>query len=202
MQTSIEQVKRSLSSALALALAVALGACGSAPVVKAPARVANSEVALDGTTKGCALAVSLSIQNNDWKLLDSLLAPDFTYTGDGLHYNRDEYIGFMQDMKTAFTGMKMEFTHVLVDGEFVTINFVSRAKQVGGFMGAPATDKDEEVRGTLIRQIRDGKAIQEWQTTDLLGLMTQMGYGALQGYALGVGAFGAVLPRPVRKPIE
>ena len=183
---------------LLLTLGLLIG-CANPPVITAPALVAGSEVTIDGTTKGYALAVSLSIQNNDWKLLDSLLAPDFSYSGDGLNYTRDEYIGFMQDMKIAFSGMKMEFKHVLADGEFVTINFVSRAKQVGGFMGAPATNKDMEVRGTLIRQIRDGKAIQEWQTTDLLGLMTQMGYPALQGYTIGVGLLKSSLPRPVRK---
>ena len=151
-------------------------------------------------TKTAALAVSLSIQNDDWAKLDGLLAPGFSYSGDGLSFSRDEYIGFMQDMKIAFSGMKMEFTHVLVDGEFVTINFVSRARNVGKFMGAPATQKDIAVRGTLIRQMRDGKAIQEWQTTDLLGVMTQMGFGALFGYAVAVGLFKLKTRPPVKKP--
>lgn len=151
------------------------------------------------TTKDAALAVSLSIQNDEWDKLDSLLDKDFTYTGDGLFFNKDEYIGFMQDMKAAFSGMKMEFKHVLVDGEFVTINFTSRAKNTGKFMGAPASKKDIEVHGTLIRQMRDGIAIQEWQNTDLLGLMTQMGFGALFGYAVAVGLFKQKPAKPVRK---
>ena len=79
---------------LLLTLALLIG-CANPPVITAPALVAGSEVTIDGTTKGYALAVSLSIQNNDWKLLDSLLAPDFSYSGDGLNYTRDEYIGFM-----------------------------------------------------------------------------------------------------------
>ena len=93
------------------------------------------------STKDAALAVSLAIQNDEWDLLDGLLADGFTYSGDGLVFNKDEYIGFMQDMKAAFSGMKMEFKHVLVDGEFVTIHFSSKAKNVGKFMGAPETKK-------------------------------------------------------------
>jgi predicted ester cyclase len=151
------------------------------------------------TTKDSALAVSLSIQNDEWAKLDSLLEDSFTYTGDGLFFNKDEYIGFMQDMKNAFSGMKMEFKHVLVEGEFVTINFTSRAKNTGKFMGAPASKKDIEVHGTLIRQMRNGKAVQEWQTTDLLGLMTQMGFGALFGYSVAVGLFKKKPEKPVRK---
>lgn len=150
-------------------------------------------------TKDAALAVSLSIQDDEWDKLDNLLDQDFTYTGDGLTFNKDEYIGFMQEMKAAFSGMKMEFKHVLADGEFVTINFTSRAKNIGKFMGAPASKKDIEVNGTLIRQMRDGKAIQEWQTTDLLGLMTQMGFGALFGYAVAVGLFKIKPKKPIRK---
>jgi predicted ester cyclase len=154
---------------------------------------------MSDATKTAALAVSLAIQNDDWAKLDSLLAPDFTYSGDGMQFTRDEYIGFMQDMKDAFSGMKMEFTHVLVDGEFVTINFISRAKNVGKFMGAPATKKDLAVRGTLIRQMRDGRAAQEWQTTDLMGVMTQMGFGALFGYAIAVGLFKMKTKPPMRR---
>lgn len=146
-----------------------------------------------------ALAVSLAIQNDDWAKLDALLAPGFTYDGDGMHFTKDEYIGFMQDMKGALTGMRMEFLHTLVDGEYVTINFVSRAKNTGKFMGAPASKKDVEVRGTLIRQMRGGVAIQEWQTTDILGVMTQMGFGALFGYAVAVGLFKVKPKPPVRK---
>jgi len=161
----------------------------------------DEEPARKEATKTAALAVSLAIQNDDWKTLDSLLAPGFTYSGDGMHFTRDQYIGFMQDMKDAFAGMKMEFTHVFCDGEYVTINFVSRAKNVGKFMGAPATQKNLEVRGTLIRQMRDGRAIQEWQTTDLMGVMTQMGFGALFGYAVAVGLFKVKTKPPIRRPI-
>ena len=149
--------------------------------------------------KQAALAVSLSIQNGEWSKLDTLLDDGFTYTGDGFHFNKDEYIGFMQDMRNAFEGMKMEFVHVLADGEYVTINFISRAKNTGKFMGAPATKKNIEVRGTLVRQMRKGKAIQEWQTTDLLGVMTQMGFGALFGYSVAVGLFKVKTKPPVRK---
>jgi predicted ester cyclase len=150
-------------------------------------------------TKQAALAVSLAIQNDNWAALDQLLAPGFTYSGDGMTFSRDEYMGFMQDMKDAFADMKMEFRHVLVDGEFVTINFTSRARNVGKFMGAPATKKNLTVRGTLIRQMRGGRAIQEWQTTDLMGVMTQMGFGALFGYAIAVGLFKVKQKRPVRR---
>ena len=56
--------------------------------------------------KNTALAVSLAILDGRWNDLDNLLDKDFTYTGDGYVFTKDEYIGFMQDMKAAFSNLK------------------------------------------------------------------------------------------------
>ena len=134
--------------------------------------------------KQIALAVSRSILKGDWNTLDSLLDDGFTYTGDGFVFSKDEYMGFMQDMKAAMDNMNMEFPHVLADGDLVSIRFVTTAKNTGKFMGAPASKKNVTVHGIFIRKILGNKVMQEWQTTDLLGTMSQMGVGTLLGYAI------------------
>ena len=126
--------------------------------------------------KEIALAVSKSIMNGDWATLDNLLAPEFTYDGDGMHFSRDEYIGFMQDLYLSMRNMKMEFSQIVAEGEFVSIRFVNPMDNMGKFMGAPATGKKIVSEGIFIRQIRDGKVIKENQTTDIMGIMTQMGF--------------------------
>lgn len=149
--------------------------------------------------KEIALAVSRSILKGDWNTLDSLLDEKFTYTGDGFVFTKDEYIGFMQDMKAAMDNMTMEFPQVVAEDDLVSIRFVTTAKNTGKFMGAPASQKNVTVHGMFFRKIQGNKVMQEWQTTDLLGLMTQMGFGALFGYAIGVGLFKAKPKAPVRK---
>ncbi|NOU45716.1 MAG: SnoaL-like domain-containing protein [Bacteroidales bacterium] len=149
--------------------------------------------------KKTALAVSYAILEGRWNDLDNLLDEKFTYTGDGFVFTKDEYIGFMQDMKAAFSNLKMQFPHVLVDGDQASIRFISTAVNTGKFMGAPANRKNLEVHGINIRKVKDGKVMQEWQTTDLLGVMKQIGFGALLGYALFVGLFKVKQARPVRK---
>ena len=114
-------------------------------------------------------------------------------------FTKDEYIGFMQDMKSAFSNMKMEFPNILVDGDQASIRFISTAVNTGSFMGAPANNKNLEVHGIFIRKVKDGKVMQEWQSTDLLGVMKQIGFGALMGYSLFVGLFNVKQKRPVRK---
>ena len=146
-----------------------------------------------------ALAVSKAILEGRWNDLDNLLDENFTYTGDGFVFTKDEYIGFMQDMRAAFSNLQMQFPHILVDGDMASIRFISTAVNTGKFMGAPANNKNLEVHGIFIRKIKDGKVLQEWQTTDLLGVMRQIGFGALFGYALFVGLFKVKQARPVRK---
>ncbi len=149
--------------------------------------------------KQTALAVSLAILEARWNDLDKLLDENFTYTGDGFVFTKDEYIGFMQDMKAAFSNLKMEFPQILVDGDMASIRFISTAVNTGKFMGAPANKRNLEVHGIFMRKVKDGKVMQEWQTTDLLGVMKQIGFGALFGYSLFVGLFNVKQARPVRK---
>lgn len=150
--------------------------------------------------KNTALSVSLAILNGQWDTLASLLHDTFTYSGDGFTFTKDEYIGFMQDMKAAFSNLQMEFPNVLVDGDQVSVRFVSTAVNTGSFMGAPANKRNLEVHGIFIRQVKNGKVMREWQTTDLLGVMKQIGFGALLGYSVFVGLFNVEQKRPVRKP--
>ena len=146
-----------------------------------------------------ALGVSRAILAADWAGLDSLLAPDFTYHGDlGEPYTRDQYIGFMQAMKGAMSDMTMDFTHIVSQGDLVSIRFVTRARQTGKFMGAPATGKNVEVRGVFMRRIADGQVQQEWQATDLLWMMTQMGFGTLMGYSVASGLLKKEAKIPAR----
>ncbi len=149
--------------------------------------------------KNTALAVSGAILEGRWNDLDLLLDDNFTYTGDGFVFTKDEYIGFMQDMKAAFSNLTMEFPHIVADDDLVSIRFISRAINTGKFMGAPANKKNLTINGIFVRKIKDGKVMQEWQTTDLLGVMKQIGFGALFGYSLFVGLFKVRQPRPVRK---
>ena len=149
--------------------------------------------------KETALAVSIAILEGRWNDLDNLLDENFTYTGDGFVFSKDEYIGFMQDMKAAFSDLKMVFPNIVVDGDMASIRFISTAVNTGSFMGAPANKKNLEIHGIFMREVKDGKVMQEWQTTDLLGVMRQIGFGALLGYSIFVGLFKVKQARPKRK---
>jgi predicted ester cyclase len=93
----------------------------------------------------------------------------------------------------------MVFPAIVEDANMVSIRFISTAVNTGSFMGAPANKKNLEINGIFMRKVKDGKVMQEWQTTDLLGVMTQIGFGALLGYSIFVGLLKVNSKRPVRK---
>ena len=90
----------------------------------------------------------------------------------------------MKGMKNAFSGMNMEFTHIVAEGDLVSIRFITTARHTGNFMGAPATNHALNIGGIFVRKIQGSQVVQEWQTTDLLGTMSQMGFGTLLAYAV------------------
>jgi steroid delta-isomerase-like uncharacterized protein len=152
------------------------------------------------TTPQTAIAVSRAILEGNWEKLDQLLDKDFTYTGDGYVFTKDQYIGFMQEMRAAFSNFEMTLEKTIAEDNFVSIRFNSKVVNTGKFMGAPANNKNLVVSGIFMRKIKDGKVMQEWQTTDLLGTMNQIGFGAMFGYAVFVTGFKVKQKPPVRKP--
>lgn len=149
-------------------------------------------------TAQVAYGVSRAILEANWEKLDSLLAPGFTYTGDGYHFSKDEYIGFMQDMRAAFSNFHMILERTITEGEMTSIRFTSHVINTGSFMGSPANNKSLTVAGIFQRKVQNGKVVQEWQTTDLLGTMNQIGVGAMLGYAIFVTGF-KVKSKPIQR---
>lgn len=151
-------------------------------------------------TAQTAYAVSRAILEGNWEKLDELLASDFTYTGDGYHFSKDEYIAFMQNMRGAFSNFEMTLDKTITENDFTSIRFTSKVINTGSFMGSPANQKKLTVTGIFQRKVANRKVIQEWQTTDLLGVMSQIGFGATFGYAVFVTGF-KVKQKPLkRKP--
>ncbi len=75
----------------------------------------------------------------------------------------------------AMTDMDMDFMRVVAEGDLVAIDYTNKMTNSGDFMGAPATGKRVTATGQFIREVKNGKVTAEWQTTNALGLMQQLG---------------------------
>ena len=127
--------------------------------------------------KEIAINVSLAIMNGEWDKVDGLLTDDFTYIGDGNPaINKSQYIGFMKNVLcTGMTNMDMKFLRVIAEGGLVAIVYANDMTHSGVFLGVPATGKRVHSTGQFIREVKNGKVSAEWQTTNSLGMMQQLG---------------------------
>lgn len=127
--------------------------------------------------KETTLALSGAIMNGDWEKVDGLLDNNFSYFGDGRPaMNKQEYIGFMKNVLcTAMTNMEMKFLRVIGEGNLVAVDYTNEMTNTGSFMGFPPTGKKVLASGQFIRAIKNEKVITEWQTTNMYGLLSQLG---------------------------
>lgn len=127
--------------------------------------------------KQIALGLSLAIMNGEWDKVDVLLSDDFSYIGDDKPaINKAQYIGFMRNMLCAgMTQMDMKFLRVIAEGDLVAVDYTNDMTHSGVFLGIPATGKRVHSTGQFIREIKNGKVTAEWQTTNSMGMMQQLG---------------------------
>lgn len=127
--------------------------------------------------KEIALGVSQAIMNGDWETVNSLLSDDFQYIGDGNPpINKQQYIGFMRGVLCAgMTNMDMKFLRVIAEDSLVAVDYTNEMTHTGSFYGVPATGKRVLATGQFIREVKNGKVTAEWQTTNAMGLMQQLG---------------------------
>lgn len=129
------------------------------------------------TTRDVALDVSRAIAAGEFTRLSSdLLAPEFRYHGAaGMELDHDGYVGFMSGLGAAFPDMRMTFDPVVVEGERVGVHWTNDFTHQGAYMGVPPTGRAIHLTGTYIREVRDGRVVEEWDTTDIFGLARQLG---------------------------
>lgn len=127
--------------------------------------------------KETTLNLSRAIMSGQWDKVDALLDDNFQYIGDAQPaINKQQYMYFMKEILcTAMTNMDMKFPRVIQEGEMVSVDYTNEMTNSGPFFGIPATNKRIMGTGQFIRQIKNGKVVAEWQTTNMYGMMVQLG---------------------------
>lgn len=129
------------------------------------------------STLDTALALSIAIQ--DGQLLaraDELLADEFVYTGAaGMRLDKAGYVGFMHALSQSFSDQKMTFHARLTEGDLAAVAWTNDMTHTSEYQGIPATGRRITASGNWIRKVEGGKVVREWDTTDIFGLMQQLG---------------------------
>jgi steroid delta-isomerase-like uncharacterized protein len=83
--------------------------------------------------------------------------------------------------RSAIPDMHGTIEELVAEGDKVACRYSGRETHQGEMMGVAATGKAISVTGICIYRIANGKIQEEWDYSDVLGLMHQLGIRTLQG---------------------
>lgn len=82
---------------------------------------------------------------------------------------------FYEELWAAFPGAQLVIDDTIVEGDRLAARFRLSGEHTGEFRGIPATGRPFVLRGQTILRFQDGRVVERWTTSDLLGLLTQLG---------------------------
>lgn len=110
------------------------------------------------------------------RLADEVLAPEFRlHLDSNPEMGRDEGFGMLQMFLTAFPGITHDIQDQFGDGDRVATRLVARGTHGGDFGGMPPTGRDVAIQAINIHRVVDGRIVEQWVVTDIVGLMHQLG---------------------------
>jgi steroid delta-isomerase-like uncharacterized protein len=85
--------------------------------------------------------------------------------------------GLRDRVTMMITAIDQHFTleDVIAEGDRVVVRWTVNAKQIGDFLGIPATGKSYTIPGIDIYRVQDGKMAEHWHVVDLLSMLQQVG---------------------------
>ena len=96
----------------------------------------------------------------------AISAPPLTRDGQ-----KQRILGF----RRAFPDLRLTIEDMVAEGEKVSFRLTLRGTHQGDFMHVPPTGKQIVVGAVDVARFEDGKVVEQWGQTDMLGLLQQLG---------------------------
>ena len=121
---------------------------------------------------GCTKKTSVDVTVEKNK---SLVQRYFDEMNKGNKSYLDEYLGANYIFLTAFPDTKVSVEDIIAVGDKVVTRWKIRGTHSGELQGIAPTGKEVTITGIIITRVDNGKAVEEWEAFDQLGLMQQLG---------------------------
>ena len=77
--------------------------------------------------------------------------------------------------RDALSGLRVTIDQQFTDGDYVATRFTITGTHDGNLMGTPRSGKDVAFTGITISRCEGGRIAEEWEITDTVGLLGQIG---------------------------
>jgi steroid delta-isomerase-like uncharacterized protein len=117
------------------------------------------------------------VNAGDLDRINDFIAEDYVEheSFPGLPQSREGVKQFFDMMRTAFPDVHFDVEFMLADGEKVVSYITMTGTHKGEFMGMAPSGKAFSIESIDIVRIVDGKAVEHWGVTDVMGMMQQLG---------------------------
>ena len=99
---------------------------------------------------------------------DYVLHPEEVRGAEGLQE-------MVQGYRDALSGLKVAIDQQFVDGDYVATRYTITGTHDGELMGTPPSGRDVAFTGITISRCEDGRIAEEWEITDTIALLSQVG---------------------------
>jgi steroid delta-isomerase-like uncharacterized protein len=82
---------------------------------------------------------------------------------------------YSEVMVTAFPDLERTIEDLVAEGDKVVARWTAKGTHTGDFQGIPPTGRVATSSGITIFRIADGRIVEEWSESDMLGLLQQLG---------------------------
>jgi steroid delta-isomerase-like uncharacterized protein len=114
-------------------------------------------------------------RTGDADVFDEVLPPDFVYHQPMTPPDLGGFKQFLPMFRTALPDMRFTVEDLIAEGDKVVDRITFQATHQGELMGIPPTGNTVTVTEMHISRIADGKIVERWGQSDMLGMMQQLG---------------------------
>jgi steroid delta-isomerase-like uncharacterized protein len=114
-------------------------------------------------------------RTGDADVFDEVLASDFVYHQPMTPPDLEGFKQFLPMFRTALPDMRFAVEDLIAEGDKVVDRITFQATHQGEMMGTPPTGNTVTVTEIHISRIVQGKIVERWGQTDMLGMLQQLG---------------------------
>lgn len=109
--------------------------------------------------------------------IDEFISADYVLrtAPEGMASDREAVRAAMSAYVGAFSDLRISIEKLVAEDDVVVGVFTFTGTQDGELFGLPPTGKKISARQIAVYRIADGQVVEEWEVSDQLGLMQQLG---------------------------
>jgi steroid delta-isomerase-like uncharacterized protein len=151
-----------------------LGAAAAILFQSGPTTRGGIKLSSDEQNKAAVRACFENASQGNFDALDDILTDDYVLHPEEVR-GADGLKEMVQGYREALSGLKVTIDQQFTNGDYVATRYTITGTHDGNLMGAPPSGKDVSFTGITISRCEAGRIAEEWELTDVAGLLAQIG---------------------------